>query len=305
MQGVAEGLAGRDDAESGLRVVPHDAIQPVRPAIRERRVHLVVEQPRFLLEKGVGPADIETPRRHGEVRGHHDAHALRIDFHHRARFDHVGDALERHPASGESRHGDAVQAEVQIFLHASRIEHRDAAGLEYVLALVREGGGLGRVVVARQHENAAVPGCARGVRVLEDVAAAVDARSLAVPHREHAVVFRVRVQVDLLRAPDRGGRKVFVDARLEFDVMLVEELPRLPQRLVESADRRAAIPGNESGGVQARREIADPLQHRQAHQRLRAGHEGAPRLQRVFIVEGDFVIGGGGVHAFLCRVARA
>ena len=174
-----------------------------------------------------------------------------------------------------------------------------------MLALVREGGGLGRVVVARQHEHAAVLGRARGVRVLEDVAAAVDAGPLAVPHREHAVVFRVRVQVHLLRAPDRGGGKVFVDAWLEFDVMRVEELLRPPERLVESADRRAAIPGNESGGVQARCEIADALQHRQAHQRLRTGHEGAPGLQRVFIVEGDFVMGGWGVHAFLCRVARA
>jgi len=41
------------------------------------------------------------------------------------------------------------------------------------------------------------------------------------------------------------------------------------------------------------REIADSLQHRQAHQRLRTGHEGAPGLQRVFIVEGDFVMGAG------------
>src|SRR5437879_7386949 len=35
---IAEGLSGRDDAESGFRAVPHDAIQPVRAAVRERRV---------------------------------------------------------------------------------------------------------------------------------------------------------------------------------------------------------------------------------------------------------------------------
>ncbi len=87
--------------------------------------------------------------------------------------------------------------------------------------------------------------------------------------------------------------------------MLVEELPRFPKRLVESAERRAAIARNEPRGVQSRGQIADPLQHRQPHQRLRAGHEGAPGLQRVFILEGDFVMRGGGVHAFLCWVARA
>ena len=174
-----------------------------------------------------------------------------------------------------------------------------------MLALVRQGRGFCRVIVAREHEHAAVLGGACGVSVLEDVATAVHAGALAVPDGEHPVVLRVRIQVDLLGAPDRGGGEVFVDARLEFDAMLVEELLRLPERLVESAERRAAIPGNESGGVQARGEIADPLQHRQAHQRLRTGHEGAPGLQRVFIVEGDFVMGGWGVHAFLCRVARA
>src|SRR5712664_2508103 len=78
LQGIAEGLSGGHDAESGPRAIPNDAIQPVRAAVRERRVHLVVEQARFLLEEGVRPADVETPRRHGEVQGRHDAHALRI-----------------------------------------------------------------------------------------------------------------------------------------------------------------------------------------------------------------------------------
>src|SRR5712691_3218875 len=62
LQGIPVGFAGRDDAESGLGAVPNDAIEPVRAAVRERRVHLEVEQARFLLEEGVRPADVETPR---------------------------------------------------------------------------------------------------------------------------------------------------------------------------------------------------------------------------------------------------
>jgi len=154
----------------------------------------------------------------------------------------------------ESRHGDAVQAEVQIFLDVRRIENRDAAGLEYVLALVRQGRGFRRVIVAREDEHATVLGGACGVSVLEDVATAIHAGTLPVPDGEHAVVLRVRIQVDLLGAPDRGGGEVFVDARLEFDVMLVEELLRLPERLVESAERRAAIPGNEPAVFSPRRD---------------------------------------------------
>ncbi len=296
LQGVAEGFAGGDDAEACPRAVPDDAVEPVRPAIGERRIDLVVEQTRLLLEKSVRPADVEAARRHGEVGRHDDLHALRIDLHHGARLDHVGHALECHPAAGETRHGEPVQAEIEIFLDARGVEHRDAAGLEDVLALVRQGRGFRRVIVACEDEHAAVSGRARRVGVLEDVAAAVHPGTLAVPDGEHAVVFRVRVQVDLLRAPDRGRGEVFVDAGLEFDVVLVEELLRLPQRLVEAAERRAAIAGNESGGVQARGEIADPLQHRQAHQGLRTGHEGAPAIQRVLIVERNFVNLGGGVH---------
>ena len=42
---------------------------------------------------------------------------------------------------------------------------------------------------------------------------AVDARALAVPHAEHAVVFALAAQLGLLRAPERGGGEVLVDAR--------------------------------------------------------------------------------------------
>jgi hypothetical protein len=55
--------------------------------------------------------------------------------------------------------------------------------------------------------------------MLEDVAAAVHAGAFAVPHAEHAVIAGAGKQVDLLGAPDSSGGKVFVDARLELDVM--------------------------------------------------------------------------------------
>jgi hypothetical protein len=58
--------------------------------------------------------------------------------------------------------------------------------------------------------------------VAEHVAAAVDARALAVPDADHAIMPGARRQVELLRAPDRGGRQVLVHAGLEFDVVLFE-----------------------------------------------------------------------------------
>ena len=74
---------------------------------------------------------------------------------------------------------------------------------------------------------------------------------------------RAGEQVDLLRAPDRGRGQVLVDAGLEHDVVLLEELLGAPQRLVEPAQRRAAVAGDEAGGVQPRREVALALHHRQ------------------------------------------
>src|SRR3546814_10663474 len=85
------------------------------------------------------------------------------------------------------------------------------------------------------------------------------------------------LQVELLAAPDRGGGEVFVHAGLEFDVIGFEEFAGFPELLVEQAERRATVTGDEAGGVQAGGEIALSLQHRQAHQarkstRLNSSH---------------------------------
>ena len=94
-------------------------------------------------------------------------------------------------------------------------------------------------------------------------------------------------------APDRGGGEVLVDAGLELDVVRGEVLLRAPQRLVEAAQRRAAVAGDEAGGVQARAQVALALQQQQPDQRLRAGEEDAAALERVLVVERDLGERGG------------
>ena len=85
--------------------------------------------------------------------------------------------------------------------------------------LMRGGGGFRRVVVAHQREHAAVLRGAGEIGVAEHVAGAVDARALAVPHAEHAIVLALAAQLGLLRAPQRGGGEVLVEAGLEEDVV--------------------------------------------------------------------------------------
>jgi len=138
-----------------------------------------------------------------------------------------------------------VQAVVEVFLQVGRRQHRDAAGGKDVLALVGHGRGTRRGVVAGDQQHAAVFRRTGMVGVAEDVAAAIHARPLAVPHRENAVVFGLRKQVQLLRAPHRGGGEILVDAVHEVDVVLHQQLLLLDQRGVEHADGRAAVAGDE------------------------------------------------------------
>lgn len=67
----------------------------------------------------------------------------------------------------------------------------------------------------------------------EDVTAAVDPRPFAVPQAKYPVVEGAGKEIDLLAAPHRGGRKIFIDAGLEGDVVLGEMRFRFPQAKVE------------------------------------------------------------------------
>ncbi len=280
-------LARGDDPEARPGGVDDDAVQVVDAAVMQRGVDLVVLHPRFGREERVRPADRHAVRGQREIVGNDDVHARRIDVDRRRALDGIGDALEADPAARIAAHRPAVQAEIEDLLHRRRVEHRHHRRGERVIGLVRHRRRFRGMVVAREHEHAAVLARAGVVRVLEHVAAAVDARALAVPHREHAIDFRARMQVDLLRAPDRRRREVLVQARLELDVRAVEELRRLPQRLVEAAQRRAAVAGDEPAGVEARGLVALALQHQQANERLDAVQVDAAGIERVLVVQRD------------------
>ena len=145
------------------------------------------------------------------------------------------------------------------------------------------------MVVAHQRQHAAVFRGAGEIGVAEDVARAVDARPLAVPDAEHAVVLALAAQFGLLRAPQRGGGEVLVDGGLEQRVARGEVRRRALELVVEAAERRAAIAGDVARGVQAGALVALVLHQRQAHQRLIAGDEDAAFGQVVLVVEGDVI----------------
>ena len=145
------------------------------------------------------------------------------------------------------------------------------------------------MVIAHQRQHAAVPGGAGEVGVAEDVAGAVDAGALAVPHAENAIELALATQLGLLRAPQRGGGDVLVDAGLEADVVFVERALGADELLVEGAERRAAVSGDVAGGVDAGTAVALLLHHAEPHDGLEAGDEDAALGQVVLVVERDVV----------------
>ncbi len=300
---VVVGLAAGNQAKAVVLPLHHVVVQLVGPHIGQRGVPLVVHQARFLLQRRIGPTDMQPARRHDKVFGQHDVHPVRIDRDAGRGLHHFLDGLQPGPQARKPAHREGVQPHVQDVLHIAGKEHRRAAGLENMVALVGGGGGLADMVIARNSNHAAVFGGARHVGVLEHIGAAVHTRALAVPDAEHAVeLLGVRVQIQLLRTPDGRGGQFLVHARLKDDVIGLQMLFGGPQRLVVGAQRGAPVAADETGRVQAGLGIALALQHGQAHQRLHPAHEGTSMLQVVLVIQRDgfqcaaHAFGQGGVH---------
>jgi hypothetical protein len=168
--------------------------------------------------------------RHRKVFGQDDLHAVGVDLHRGRRLDHLLDGLHARPHAGEAAHREGMQAHVQDVLHVAGEEHRQPAGLEDVVALVRGGAALGHVVVTGDGDHAAVPAGAGHVGVLEDVA---EQRSTPgpLPYQMPNTPSNLRVagnRSSMLRAPHRGGRQLLVHAGLEHDVLRLQVLLGLP-----------------------------------------------------------------------------
>ena len=279
-------LAGGDDADLRVASARGDgAIELVGAHEGQHGVALVVVQPGLLGQDRSRRRMLRPPSGIVEIVGSDDVDPLQAAVDRRRRLDRLVHGLERDPGAGEARHRPAIEAVIDHLLHPGGVEDRDHDVDEVIFGLVRGGGGFGGVVVAHQRQHAAMPRGAGEIGVAEHIAGAVDARTLAVPHAEHAVVFAFAAQLGLLRAPQRGRGEVLVDAGLEEDV--AEERPGAQELLVEPAERRAAIAGDIARGIEAGAAVALLLHQAQPHQRLEAGDEDPALAEVVFVVELD------------------
>jgi hypothetical protein len=292
---VVVGLAGGRDAEPRLGRVECHAVQPVRGAERLRGLQapvvdlaLRVEPPRRHQQRVLpllpGAALVEEARV-----GDHDA--VGGDLGGADLVGDVGHDLDADPEAGVARELEAEAAEVEDLLHGAGEEDGEEGVVERDLRVRGDRGRFRQRVVAAQRQHAAEPGHAGEVGVLEDVAGAVDARPLAVPHPEDAVVLRPGEEVDELAAVDRRRAEVFVDAGEEHHVVLAQEL-RVPlEREVEPAERRAAVARDQRGGPEAPPPVGLVLVERQADERLDAGQEDGAFVLAILGVEGKLGLG--------------
>ena len=146
---------------------------------------------------------------------------------------------------------------------------------------------FGGVIIAHKREHAAAFGGAGQIGVAEHITRAIDARALAVPHGEDAVVLALAAQLGLLCAPDRGGGKILVDAALKADVAFLQKRRGAEELAVEAAQRRAAITAHVAGGVETVAPVEFLLHQAQPHQRLETGDKNLAVAEIVFVVELD------------------
>ena len=285
---VVVGLAAGHDAKAILRALHHVVVQLVGTHIRQGGIPLVVHQAGFLLQRCIGPTNVQPTGWHRKVFGQHDADAVGVHPDAAGGFHHLLNRFHARPQPAKAAHGKGVQAHVQNFLHAGRKKHRRAARFEDVVALVGRRRGFADVVITRQRNHPAMLRGARHIGVLEHVRAAVDPRPLAIPDAKHTIeLLGLGVQIQLLRAPQRGGRQLLIHPGLKHDVLRFQMFFGGPQRLVIAAQGRATVAADKACRVQPLLGITQALQHGQAHQRLHTAHEGAAALQGVFVIQRD------------------
>ena len=154
------------------------------------------------------------------------------------------------------------------------------------------------MVVAHRHQHAAMGRGSGHVDMAHHVASAVHPRPLAVPQAEHAVIFALAPQLGLLAAPKRGGGQIFVQALFELHLRLGQQPGCTGHLYVDRPQRRPAIAGHITGGVQTRCTVARRLDQHQPHQRLCAVQQNRRFLKIEAIIQRNLSSG----HAIPPRV---
>ena len=79
LAGVVKGFAAGNQAKAVVLAFDHIVVEAVGTDIGQGRIPLVVEQPRLLVQRLIGPPDVNTALGHFKIAGHLDKHPIGID----------------------------------------------------------------------------------------------------------------------------------------------------------------------------------------------------------------------------------
>jgi hypothetical protein len=178
-----------------------------------------------------------------------------------------------------------VLAEVEDLLQRAGEERRHVQRRERRLAGRGQRGGLARRVVADERQRAAVRVGAREVGVAQRVHRAVQARVLAVPDPGDAVEARPGQRLGQLGAVDGGRRELLVEAGGEVQLVVGGDVAQPEDLLVQAAQRRALVAGDEGRRAQAAAAVGAHLVEEDADQRLGARQEDRALLEQVLVAQ--------------------
>ena len=280
---VEMGLAGGDDAVGRARDVVDAPVDGVGLGEGIDRMLLRLHALLDLRPRQIRPAVMQAAGRGREV-GLQEL-ARRMQFDRDAGFHDLRYGLEADPHAGEAAQRIAVFAEFEIFADARRMQRRHEPAHEGDVGLMRHRRGDAAMVVAGDHQHAAMGRRAIGVAVLQRIARAVDAGALAVPEAEDALHLLVGIGLDLLRAQHGRCGEVLVDGGQELDPVRLDLLLHAPELEVDAAERRAAIAGDEARRVEAGCLIPLGLIEHDADDGLGAGQEDPAFLAAVPVGE--------------------
>ena len=266
-------LARRHDADARSGpATRHDAIEFVCASERGDRATLVVMKAPLLVERRIAEPDIQATRRHRVVifGRKNDVYPIRVAVDGRRGLDIVLHALQANPHARIPRHAIAQQAVVEQLLHPGGIEDGDHRIHHRELGLMRAGRAFAGVVIAEQRQDTAVLRGACVIGVAKCIAGTVDARPLAVPQREYAIVLALAAKLRLLRAPHCRRSEVFVETGMEHDIVLLDQLLCALECIFQRSDRRTAIAADVTSGVEPGSLVPRLLHQHQANDRLGA-----------------------------------
>ena len=107
---VVVSLAAGDQPEPVVRSFDHVVIEPVGADVRQRRVPLEVEQALLLLERAIGPANVNPAGWHRKVGRQLDLHALRVNQRTGRGLHNFLNRLHAGPDARIPAHGQRMQA---------------------------------------------------------------------------------------------------------------------------------------------------------------------------------------------------